>query len=221
MFLVCDQAIHIRILCLRTKSDFLASIMYGFNTIVQIRPLWSELQSFGDYCGLPWLILGDFNTVLSQSKKKGGLNVTNYQTKDFVDCVASLGLTDLRYVVCSFTWMSPSVCSKLDRVLVNSSWMSSNLDGIAEFVASSCVSDHALIIVSLPESRVKKVKPFKFFNMWTLSEDFLDIVEKNWFFRGHGTLQYKLKQLLNGIKQPLKSLNRVKFSHISSRASIA
>lgn len=40
-------------------------------------------------------------------------------------------------------------------------------------------------------------------------------------FVGHGTLQLRLKQLLNGLKKPLKSLNFMQFSHISARANKA
>lgn len=63
--------------------------------------------------------LGDFNNVFLTEEKNGGLKVTNYETNDFVDCVASVDLIDLKYVGCFFTWMSPKFCSKLDRVMVN------------------------------------------------------------------------------------------------------
>lgn len=117
--------------------------------------------------------------------------------------------------------MSPSVCCKLDRVLVNSNWMSSNLVGQAEFIAPGCVSDHSLSIVSFLQHSAKKNKPFKILNMWTVCESFLQVVETNWKFLGHGTEQYKLKQLLNGLKIPLLALNRKNFSHISTRAAAA
>lgn len=129
---------------------------------------------------LSWIVLGDFNNVLSASEKKGGLSVTNYGIKDFVDCFNVLDLLDMKYVGCTFTWMSSSVCCKLDRVLVNPTWMRSDFDALAEFVAPGCVFDHSCIVVSLLESRIKQSKPFKFFNMWTLSDDFLNIVARKW-----------------------------------------
>ncbi|XP_075481269.1 uncharacterized protein LOC142521981 [Primulina tabacum] len=167
---------------------------------------------------------GDFNNVLSQDEKKRGLSIKNYETQDFVDCVASLDLLDLRFTGCFFTWMSPKVCSKLDRVLVNQRWNSSNLDGFVEFKASGCVSDHVVCIVcivSVLEQHKQKLKPFKFLNMWTLTNEFVDIVISNWRFNGHGTLQYCLKQLFKGLKQPLEVLNIELFSNISARAVVA
>lgn len=46
----------------------------------------------------------------------------------------------------------------------------------------------------------------------------MELLAQKWVFRGYGTAQYKVKQLLNGLKGPLKMLNIKHFSHISSRA---
>lgn len=43
------------------------------------------------------------------------LKVKNYEVQDFVNCVASIDLIDIRAVWVSFYWASPKVCSKLDR----------------------------------------------------------------------------------------------------------
>ncbi|XP_073033909.1 uncharacterized protein [Primulina eburnea] len=163
------EVIHAWVNCVRTKKVFCASFVYAFNTIVQRRVLWEELQSISDTCSLPWILMGDFNNVLSQEEKKGGLAVKNYEI-----------------LVVFFTWMSPTVCSKIDRRLAK-----------------------------------KQPKPFKFLNMWSLSEDFLDIVKNKWCFGGFGTTQYRLKQLFKELKRPLKVLNGKKFFHITSHAKNA
>lgn len=183
-----EQSIHVRIECCASNIVFFASFIYDLNIIVQRRSLWIDLKAFGDCCDQPWILLGDFNNVLSQEKKKGGLNVKNYEIIDFVDCVAHLDLLELRFVGCFYTWMSPKVCSKLDRVLVNPSWVSSNYHASSEFITPRCISDHSLSIVSFLENRTKKDLPFKFFNMWALYEDFLEVVESNWRLWGMGQL---------------------------------
>ncbi|XP_075475225.1 uncharacterized protein LOC142505973 [Primulina tabacum] len=216
---MCEQAIHVNIDCVATNIRFCVSFVYGLNKIVQRRPLWDNLRNFGDSCSLPWLVLGDFNTILSPDEKKGGLAVRDYDIKDFVECVSSLDLLDLNYIGCLFTWYSPKVCSKLDLVLVNHRWLSSNLQGLAEFVAPGCISDHTISIVSFLQFRQQQHKPFKFFNMWALSDRFLDIVRNNWNLSGYGTAQYRLKELFKNMKKPLTALNKYHFSHISARAS--
>ncbi|XP_073291645.1 uncharacterized protein [Primulina huaijiensis] len=216
-----EQSMHVKIQCLLTDKVFCTSFVYGFNTIVQRRTLWDDMKTFGINCKLPWIILGDFNNVLFSNEKKSGVNIRNYDTKDFVDCVASLDLIDLKFTGCFYTWMSPKVCSKLDRVLVNSFWNVSKLEGVAEFIAPGCLSDHSLCIASILQQQKTTAKPFKFLNMWTLSDEFMHTVRRNWCFHGHGTAQYQIKQLFNGLKKPLQLINRKNFSNISVRAQAA
>ncbi|XP_073310966.1 uncharacterized protein [Primulina huaijiensis] len=214
-----EQHIHVRITCHKTKFGFLASFVYGFNTICQRRILWNDVTFFCSNCHAPWIRLGDFNNVLAQQEKKGGLQVKNYEIKDFVTCVNSIDLSDLSYVGCFYTWSSPTVCSKLDGVLFNNAWLTSNVNGIAEFVVPGCVSDHSLAIVSFLDNTLPKKRPFKFFNMWVLNANFESLVQSNWKRRDFGTAQFRLKQLFNSLKRPLQRLNQNHFSHISARAT--
>ena len=62
---------------------------------------------------------------------------------------------------------------------------------------------------------------FKFFNMWTKHEKFLELVKDAWRMRIKGTSMYKLCRKLKAIKGLLKILNRQQFSHISARAEAA
>lgn len=55
------------------------------------------------------------------------------------------------------------MCSKLDRAMVNQHLINSEFEGIAEFIAPGCISDHTLTIVSCFEMKMAKHKPFKFF----------------------------------------------------------
>lgn len=40
-------------------------------------------------------------------------------------------------------------------------------------------------------------------------------------FHGYGTMQYRLKQLCNGLKRQLSLFNQKQFNHISTRAKVA
>lgn len=64
-----EQCIHVRTTCLRSKTVFCASFVYGLNKIVGIRLLWLNLKQFGDVLNEPWILLGYFNNVLSLEEK--------------------------------------------------------------------------------------------------------------------------------------------------------
>ncbi|XP_073138164.1 uncharacterized protein [Henckelia pumila] len=167
------------------------------------------------------MVIGDFNNVLYSEENLGGLMVRNSDIKDFGDCVQELNLVEMAYSGNKFTWMSPSVRCKLDRVMINTAWLRGNFGAKTEFIAPESISDHSLGVVSFANTIVKQPKPFKFFNMWTLSDNFLEVVKKYWVFPGGGTKQFMLKEKLGRLKAPLKKLNNVEFGHISSRARIA
>ncbi|KAJ6973806.1 hypothetical protein NC653_033972 [Populus alba x Populus x berolinensis] len=111
------QGLHVLIYSLVHQFKFYASFVYGFNTVIARRTLWNDLRNWSP--SSPWLILGDFNSLLSQADKHHGEPVSNYETTDFRQCCSDLGLTDLNYSGCHFTWSNGSVWSKLDLVLVN------------------------------------------------------------------------------------------------------
>jgi hypothetical protein len=66
------------------------------------------------------MIFGDFNSILSQEDKHNGVFVSSYEVSDFKECCADLGLANLNYSGCHFTWSNGIVWSKIDRVMVNS-----------------------------------------------------------------------------------------------------
>jgi endonuclease/exonuclease/phosphatase family metal-dependent hydrolase len=95
----------------------------------------------------PWLILGDFNSMLSQADKHNGVSVSSYEVADFRNCCSDLGLYDLNYTGCHFSWTNGRVWSKIDRVLANPLWSLSQVH--VHFGNSGALSDHSPAIIRL------------------------------------------------------------------------
>lgn len=81
--------------------------------------MWIGLQQIAMAMELPWLILGDFNSPLSPTDKKGGIGVTSYATVDFQEFTITTRVEDLHQMGCQFTWTNDHIVSKLDRAMVN------------------------------------------------------------------------------------------------------
>ncbi|KAH0653162.1 hypothetical protein KY290_031451 [Solanum tuberosum] len=85
--------------------------------------LWEELYQLHNSSTLPWIISGDFNVVLNENEKIGGVPVQPADTEDFVNCIGSCDLTEVSYRGNPFTWWNGRVAEdcifeRLDRVLV-------------------------------------------------------------------------------------------------------
>ena len=69
---ILPQVIHCRVSCLVSSISFLLSSVYGFNSIVARRDLWENLKNWGGSLSEPWLLMGDFNSILKEEERVGG-----------------------------------------------------------------------------------------------------------------------------------------------------
>ncbi|GFY84194.1 hypothetical protein Acr_03g0009680 [Actinidia rufa] len=98
---------------------------------------------FNSSSGMPWMLLGDFNNVLSIEEKANGLPVTPYEMRDFKSCCYDTGMSDIRSSGVFFTWSNNAIWSKLDRVMVNRNWVHEGLQAHARFDLPGKFSDHS------------------------------------------------------------------------------
>lgn len=144
----------------------------------------------------------------------------------FRDCLLQLGLFDLRYQGPQFTWSNKQptnpIAEKLDRVLVDSSWISMFPNSTTTFLAPN-LSDHCPASLDLSYQLPKtRTRPFKFFNYLTKHPNFLSVVKDAWFQAGsNGSDLANLCWKQRLIKRDLKQLNRENFSQIQERVSEA
>ncbi|GAA0184299.1 hypothetical protein LIER_31587 [Lithospermum erythrorhizon] len=66
---------------------------------------WNTLVSFSSTFNLPWLLVGNFNDMLSSSDKSGGLPVRPARLQAFNNFINSCNLVDLGYYGPKFTWV--------------------------------------------------------------------------------------------------------------------
>ncbi|XP_042016569.1 uncharacterized protein LOC121764587 [Salvia splendens] len=89
-----EQAIYAKIRCLTSNNSFHFVLVYGLHTVADRRPLWDSLveQVVQDE---PTLVSGDFNNVLADDERVGGIVPTEYEIKNMVDTCALLGFNKL------------------------------------------------------------------------------------------------------------------------------
>lgn len=71
---------------------------------------------------------GDFNVILMEEEKQGGLQFIIVEAQEFATCVSICALRELKYKGSSFTWWNGRVgedCifKRLDRVMVNQEFL--------------------------------------------------------------------------------------------------
>ncbi|XP_059289461.1 uncharacterized protein LOC132042981 [Lycium ferocissimum] len=122
-FQILSDHVHQLILKLKvigTQEEMVITFVYAKCTQRDKMDLWESLEDMAPYIQLPWLIGGDFNTIVSDAKKYGGLPVTIFEIQDFRACIQNYGMADLGFKGSTYTWwngQSGEYCifKRLDR----------------------------------------------------------------------------------------------------------
>lgn len=164
------QWMHLRVLMKDKGFSFGMTVVYGFNTAVERLPLWAAIKRLAITMTEPWVIGGDFNSMLTLSDKQGGQMVLPSDIQDFKECVTHCQLQDMLSKGAFFTWNNRQekerrVYSKIDRTLVNEAWMK-ELPAVVTWFREELFSDHTPMIFSLSSDMRPRVSTFKYCNMW-------------------------------------------------------
>ncbi|XP_075080450.1 uncharacterized protein LOC107802319 [Nicotiana tabacum] len=167
---------------------------------------------------------GDFNVVLREKEKIGGLPVYPSEYEDFAFYVNSCGLFDLGYKGSPFTWWNgrpneECIFKRLDKILVNMPFQSlfPTIE-VEQLIRTG--SDHAPLLMSYGEEAMKFVKPFKFLNFWAKHETFLDMVKKNWMANFIGDPFLMFKQKLKRVNIALSKWSKLTYGDIFKQLAI-
>ncbi|KAL1554962.1 hypothetical protein AAHA92_15458 [Salvia divinorum] len=169
----------------------------------------------------PALVSGDFNCMMSPDERVWDRVAIEYEMKDPIDTCALLGMDDVPYTGCKFTWSNGSRFSKIDRTLVNEAWNSSGHLASTVFNLAGSHSDHSPAITTLFGDTISFPKPFKFFNFWTNHAGYDPLVKDKWSINVSGTAQYVLAERGKAFKHHLREFNFKEMSLISKRAKEA
>ena len=135
------------------------------------------LQNLAVNISLPWLLLGDFNDMISEEEKLGGLPVNRTRMMAFRNCLDKCGLIDLGFHWPRFTWTNKStvwqttIKERLDRGLANTKWAllcpSAKIHHLPRVK-----SDHCPILLTTEPQGPRPAKPFRFEQMWLTNPTF-------------------------------------------------
>lgn len=100
--------------------------IYGWSEGGKKHNTWEMINSLGINNIQPWLLGGDYNEVLRESEKRGGVGCDFNNICAFRDCLALNGLREIESSGLLFTWNNRRsdgfIEEKLDRCVANERW---------------------------------------------------------------------------------------------------
>ncbi|KAF8394791.1 hypothetical protein HHK36_018727 [Tetracentron sinense] len=216
-----DQVMHCEVVPINSHHGFILSVVYASNDENDRRLLWRNLIHFSRSINTPWLVCGDFNTILSPLEKVGG-NGVSLSTCDLVNSsLDQAGLFDLRWRGARLTWSNKSIgpsriASKLDRAMINIHWLQVFNASQASFLPPG-LSDHSPIVITFCNGNPRGPRPFRFFNHWSSHHDFSRVVQEAWQIRVRGCPMFRLVEKLRNVKRALKTWSKTTLGDLASQ----
>ncbi|XP_028057938.1 uncharacterized protein LOC114261824 [Camellia sinensis] len=221
-----NQYMFCKITLLEGDITFFGTFVYDDNKHVLRVLLFKDiLDLLVQSISSPFVCMGDFNVIRCPSEKVGGTISWSGAKEEFNKCIQSSDLTNLFYIGCQFTWANKRgdgafIASKLNRVLVNETWLTKFPHSCASFLPSS-ISDHSPGLLDIDPNVKSLIKPFKFFDFWGDHEDFVPSVSGVWCKYIRGSPMFRICQKLKALKPILKDMNKKEYSEISTRVTHA
>lgn len=122
-----SQIIHAEVTDIAGHSQFLYTAVYGLHTIEDRKSLWSNLVAIGTNAS-PWIVTGDFNSLLTYEDRVNGNPVTEAELRDFNECIIAADLIQLQSTGHYFSWSNKGmgnsrIQSRIDWGLGNLCWI--------------------------------------------------------------------------------------------------
>lgn len=188
------------------------SAIYSKCTLVERQDLWNSLESTSMGINDPWCIGGDFNVIYDPGAKIGGKPHKMYKSIDFLNCMDNCGVTDIGFSGPKFTWCnnrrpSQRIWKRLDRVFINDKWANFFQNTTINHLARTG-SDHRPLLMKCFNTNQNFIKYFRFLNIWTKQDGFLNIVKETWDTQITGNNMWRLQSKLKLLSRKLSQRSR-------------
>uniref|UniRef100_A0A803NU77 Reverse transcriptase domain-containing protein n=1 Tax=Cannabis sativa TaxID=3483 RepID=A0A803NU77_CANSA len=202
---------------------------YGAPCASQRHFTWELLNKLKDTAPLfPWLVMGDFNEILSNHDKLGGPLRDEHQIDAFRTTIDRCGLNELYFSRDRFTWhnkhaQSSNVKERLDFGFINHPWADSFVTPIIDHLVFFG-SDHRAILVTIStpvDAPVQKFKSrFRFEKLWLQEEQCLEIITQQWQPAATDPTSRVLNNISNCATQ-LQQWHRSRFGDLPKKIKIS
>ena len=215
------QMVHCQVNERSKGYQIMLTVVYGLNTTEQRKSLWKDLENLAQGITQSWLIVGDFNAVMYAKDRIAGVPITSNEIKDFGDCARDMGVNELQWNGNYYTWNNKQcgesrISSRIDRAFGNDEWMDNWGHVVVEY-GNPNISDHSTMMLTLEKTQQHGKCSFKFFNVWTEHERFMEIVETAWKRHYDYDAMKKVWCKLKDLQHRLQQLNRKEFKYIGKK----
>jgi hypothetical protein len=183
----------------------------------------AHLSAFLESVKGPWVCFGDFNVVINDEEKQGGVKGNTLTPNFFQEIMFELGAVDLGFSGNKFTWTNKrwdknAIKEWLDRGIANMSWRL-KFPKATIYHLGAIKSDHCPILLDTNPSKKFFPRPFRFEAAWTRDPGSYDVIRQAWKEEIRGSECVKLYRKQHNTRRALKKWNKEVFGYCQTRIS--
>lgn len=176
------------------NTPWLISCVYGPTRWHLRDSFWRSLDVLANSFGGPWLCMGDFNCLLADLGKQGGLSFASSSSNPLQNLINDHGLIDLGFSGSPFTWSNNRdglalIRERLDRGLGNCQWRTLFPRAIITHLGRAA-SDHSPLLLDTAGGAPPLKKLFCFEVFWLKDPGCEDVVRNCWNVASAGSPAY-------------------------------
>ncbi|CAM8943685.1 unnamed protein product [Rhodiola kirilowii] len=201
---------------------FRLTLFYGEPKVSDRILGWNLLRRLCGDRDIPWVVIGDFNEVISSSEVYGSRGRQNWQMENFRRALEECGLSDLGFSGYPFTFSNrregeAEVRARLDRAVASVEWRRAFPRASVRHVQLH-VSDQQLIVLDTENRCVmRKKKMFRFEAMWLDHPAFSGFMNEFWNSTEQHNMRWSVR--LKRCRERLKAWNSSVFGNVQRRIS--
>ncbi|XP_026378690.1 uncharacterized protein LOC113273139 [Papaver somniferum] len=212
--LLSEQSITIEV------GDSLVTGIHAASLTINRRSLWNDLVTISKL-EKPWLVMGDFNTIMSEDEKKGGLNPLLISMLELNNCLHSCGLIQAPKNGMNFSWCNnragrKRIVCNLDKTVFNDKWLE-KFSSWGYKVGSRGISDHSTLYGGNADIPKPKNTPFRALKSWETHTEFLEVITNSWEQHLEGNPIFVFMSKVIRIKSDLKEWNWSVFGDVNKQ----
>ncbi|KAH9726628.1 hypothetical protein KPL70_008335 [Citrus sinensis] len=136
------------------------TVVYASPNSVGRRALWYHLNSIVESMHDPWIVGGNFNSILYAEEKRGGSSLSTGICPNFNSWFHANHIVDLQFSGPRYTWTRENLSKRLDRAMSNQEWLL-KFDNYSVTHLPRVEYDHSLIDNEEIRRAIFQMSPFK------------------------------------------------------------
>lgn len=198
-----DQMIHCWVREENSTFSSYITFVYGLHSTQQRASLWDTLRTV-NYNG-PWLIIGDFNSVLGVEDRLNGQPVHHSEMTDFQNCIDDIGVGQITKRGNRYSWSNKRdsenrIYSHINWAFGNPEWFNTNTGVEAVYMLPGC-SDHTPIMLNTEVVKTRMNRPYRLLTIVMQQEDYRETVQQIWSQQHKGFTMYSVWNKLQQLQQ--------------------